>query len=68
MLPIFSGLGSILFAISIDNPELNQSPGQNESSEPLIANHQGLTRSEPVIPAAVPGKHIITTLTSLRTV
>ncbi|KAJ9595507.1 hypothetical protein L9F63_013272, partial [Diploptera punctata] len=50
MLPIMAaGLGSILFAISIDKTELNQPSGTHCDSEPLVPS---FTRSEPVIAAS----------------
>nr|CAD7588655.1 unnamed protein product [Timema genevievae] len=48
MLPVMAaGLGSILFAIGIDNLELNRASGQNEPTMP------NLTRSEPLITSTV---------------
>nr|CAD7408261.1 unnamed protein product [Timema cristinae] len=48
MLPVMAaGLGSILFAIGIDNLELNRVSGQNEPTMP------NLTRSEPLITSTV---------------
>ncbi|PSN44498.1 hypothetical protein C0J52_09063 [Blattella germanica] len=52
MLPTMAaGLGSILFAISIDNTDLNQPSSTQCDAEPLIPS---LTRSEPVIAASEP--------------
>lgn len=47
------GLGSILFAISIDNADLNQLSHAHCDVEPLVPS---LMRSEPVIAASDPGK------------
>jgi hypothetical protein len=47
------GLGSILFAISIDNADLNQLGHTHCDVEPLVPS---LMRSEPVIAASDPGK------------
>jgi hypothetical protein len=47
------GLGSILFAISIDNADLNQLSNTNCDVEPLVTS---IMRSEPVIAASDPGK------------
>jgi hypothetical protein len=49
------GLGSILFAISIDNPDLNLSSSTQCSAEPLVPS---LTLSDPVIAASDPGKNM----------
>ncbi|KAJ4437081.1 hypothetical protein ANN_17216, partial [Periplaneta americana] len=52
MLPTMAaGLGSILFAISIDNTELNHTSSTHCDADPLVPS---LTRSEPVIPASDP--------------
>ncbi|XP_033609183.1 sorting nexin-29 isoform X4 [Cryptotermes secundus] len=52
MLPTMAaGLGSILFAISIDNPDLNLSSSTQCNAEPLVPS---LTLSDPVIAASDP--------------
>jgi hypothetical protein len=51
---VFSvGLGSILFAVSIDNPDLNLSSNMHCNAEPLVPS---LTLSDPVIASSDPGK------------
>ncbi|XP_063225758.1 sorting nexin-29 [Bacillus rossius redtenbacheri] len=53
MLPVMAaGLGSILFAISIDNTDLNQGVSCNGGSDPLMVPN--LTRSEPIIASSAP--------------
>jgi hypothetical protein len=42
-----------LFAVSIDNPDLNQSSNMHCNAEPLVPS---LTLSDPVIAASDPGK------------
>jgi hypothetical protein len=51
------GLGSILFAISIDNADLNQLSNTHCDVEPLVTS---IMRSEPVIAASDPGKTMAT--------
>jgi hypothetical protein len=51
-----TGLGSILFAVSIDNPDLNLSSNTHYSTEPLVPS---LTLSDPVIAPSDAGKTLV---------